>query len=164
MAIASKKPVASSSDFAAAPEAKVETVIDAVPASVEQMQENVRKAVEKGVADTRAAYAKARTAAEEATGALESSYTTATQGVVAFNTKALDALRANAEANFDFVKAVINAKSVSEFVTLQSEHASKQVEAIKVQAKEITALAQKIAAESAEPIKSQVAKTFSLSA
>jgi len=28
-------------------------------------------------------------------------------------TKALDALRANAEANFDFVKAVINAKSVS---------------------------------------------------
>jgi phasin len=164
MAVASKKPVASSPDFAVLPEAKVETVIDAVPASVGQMQENIRKAVEKGVADTRAAYEKAKTAAEEATGALETSYSTATKGVVAFNTKALDALRANAEANFDFVKAVINARSVSEFVTLQSEHASKQVEAINAQAKEIAALAQKIAAESVEPIKSQVAKTFSLSA
>ncbi len=165
MAVASKKPASTTTaDVAALPEAKIETVVEAVPASIDQMQENVRKAVEKGVADTRAAYAKAKTAAEEATEALESSYSTATKGVVAFNTKALDALRANAEANFDFVKAVINAKSVSEFVTLQSEHASKQVEAINAQAKEITALAQKIAAELVEPIKSQVAKTFSLSA
>jgi len=164
MAVASKKPSSSTVDFTALPQAKIETAVEAVPASIDQMQENVRKAVEKGVADTRAAYAKAKTAAEEATGALESSYSTATKGVAAFNTKALDALRANAEANFDFVKAVINAKSVSEFVTLQSEHASRQVEAINTQAKEITALAQKIAAESVEPIKSQVAKTFSLSA
>jgi phasin len=162
MAVASKKSASSTADVAALPEAKVEAVVEAVPASVGQMQENVRRAVEKGVADTRAAYAKAKTAAEEATEALESSYSTATKGAVAFNTKALDALRANAEANFDFVKAVINAKSVSEFVTLQSEHASKQVEAINVQAKEIAALAQKIAAESVAPIKSQVAKTFSL--
>jgi phasin len=164
MAVASKKSASSIADVAALPEARIEKVVEAVPASVGQMQENVRKAVEKGVADTRAAYAKARTAAEEATGALESSYSTAAKGAVAFNTKALEALRANAEANFDFVKAVINARSVSEFVTLQSEHASKQVEAINAQAKEIAALAQRVAAESIEPIKSQVAKTFSLSA
>jgi phasin len=164
MAVASKKSASSIADVAALPEARIEKVVEAVPASVGQMQENFRRAVEKGVADTRAAYAKARTAAEEATGALESSYSTAAKGAVAFNTKALEALRANAEANFDFVKAVINARSVSEFVTLQSEHASKQVEAINAQAKEIAALAQKVAAESIEPIKSQVAKTFSLSA
>jgi phasin len=164
MAVASKKSTSSTADLAALPEARIETVVESVPASVDQLQEHVRKAVEKGVADTRVAYARVKTAAEEATEALESSYSTATKGVVAFNTKALDALRANAEANFDFVKAVINAKSVSEFITLQSEHASKQVEAINVQAKEIAALAQKIAVESVEPIKSQVARTFRLSA
>jgi phasin len=164
MAVASKKPASSTAELAAAPEAKIETAVESAPASVGEMQENVRKAVEKGVADTRAAYAKVKTAAEEATGALETSYSTATKGVVAFNTKALDALRANAEANFDFVKAAINAKTVSELVTLQSEHASKQVEAINAQAKEIAALARQIAVESVEPIKSQVAKTFSLPA
>jgi len=172
MAVASKKTASAGAE--ALPESKVETVVEtvpapvaapapvAVPAPVAAMQENVRKAVEKGVADTRAAYAKAKTAAEEATGALESSYSTAAKGVVEFNTKALDALRATAEANFDFIKAVINAKSVSELVTLQSEHASKQVVSINAQAKEIAALAHKIAAESVAPIKSQVAKTFKL--
>ena len=94
------------------------------------MQDSVRKAVEKGVVETRAAYAKAKTAAEEATGAFEASYSNAAKGVIAFNTKAIEALRANAEANFDFIKSVIVAKSVSEFVALQSEHARKQAEAI----------------------------------
>jgi phasin len=169
MAVASKKTASVVAGAEALPEPKVETVVETVPAPVVAMpapvaaiQENVRKAVEKSVADTRAAYAKAKSAAEEATGALESSYSTAAKGVVEFNTKTLEALRATAEANFDFVKAVINAKSVSEFVTLQSEHARKQVETISAQAKEIAALAQKIAAESVEPIKSQVAKTFKL--
>jgi len=135
---------------------------EAVSAPVAELQENVRKVVEKGLAETRAAYAKAKAAAEEATSALETSYSTATKGVVAFNTKALDALRANAEANFDFLKSVVSAKSVSEFVTLQSEHTRKQVEAISAQTKEIAALAQKVANDTAEPIKSQVAKTFKL--
>lgn len=164
MAVASKKSAPSIAHVAPAPEVPIEKVVEAAPAAIDQMQENVRKAVEKSVADTRAAFAKVKTAADEATGALESSYSTASKGVVTFNTKTLDVLRANAEANFDFVKAVINARSVSEFVTLQSEHASKQIEAMNAQVKEIASLAQKIAADSVEPIKSQVAKTFRLSA
>ena len=140
----------------------VEKVAEAISAPATEMQANVRKAVEKGVADTRAAYANAKTAAEEATGAFAESYSTAAKGVVAFNAKALEALRVNAEANFDFVKSVIGAKSVSEFVALQSEHARKQVETISAQAKEIAALAQKVTSESAAPIKSQVARTFKL--
>jgi phasin len=141
---------------------KFEKAAEAVSAPIAEMQENVRKAVEKGVSDTRAAYAKAKAAAEEAAGALEASYSTAAKGLVEFNAKALEALRVNAEANFDFIKSVISAKSVSEFVTLQSEHASKQAEAISAQAKEIAALAQKVATESAEPIKSHVAKTLKM--
>jgi phasin len=143
-------------------ESKIEKTVEAISAPVAEVQENVRKAIEKSVADTRAAYAKAKTAAEEATGALESSYSTAAKGIIEFNTKALEALRANAEANFDFIKSVIGAKSVSEFVTLQSEHAKKQADAISAQAKDFAALARKVATESAEQIKSQVAKTLKL--
>jgi len=144
------------------PEAKFEKAAEAIAAPATEMQANVRKAVEKGVADTRAAYAKAKAAAEEATSAFEASYSTAAKGLVEFNGKALEALRVNAEANFAFLKSVIGAKSVSEFVALQGEHARKQVETIGAQAKEITALAQKVATESAEPIKSQVARTLKL--
>jgi phasin len=143
-------------------EPKIERAVETISAPAIEMQENVREAVEKGATDTRAAYAKAKTAAEEAGSALEASYSTASKGVVEFNTKALEAFRAHAEANFDFAKSVINAKSVSELVALQSEHARKQTEAISAQIKEIAALAQKIATDSAEPIKNQVARTFKL--
>ncbi len=143
-------------------EPKIEKTVEAFSAPVDEIQESVRKALEKGVADTRAAYAKAKAAAEETSGALESSCATAAKGVIEFNAKALDALRANAEANFDFLKSVISVKSVPEFVALQSEHARQQAEAIAAQAKEIAALSQKVATESVEPIKTQFAKTFKL--
>jgi phasin len=158
----SPSPVAVIDEVAAPKFEKVVEAIEAVSAPTSEIQENVRKAVEKGVADTRAAYAKAKIAAEEATGAIEASYSTVAKGIIEFNTKTLEALRVNAEANFDFIKSVIGAKSVSEFVALQSEHARKQTETISAQAKEIAALAQKVASESAEPIKSQVAKTLKL--
>jgi len=163
MAVAVKKPITlASAPVPAISAPTVEKVAETVSAPVAEIQQTVRKAFEKGVVETRAAYAKAKAAAEETSGAFETSATTAAKGVVEFNTKALDVLRANAEANFDFFKAVIGVKSLSELVTLQTEHVRKQGEAVSAQAKEISALGQKIAAASVEPIKSQVAKTFKL--
>jgi phasin len=146
----------------ALPEPQIEKSVVAFSAPTAEIQDTVRKAFEKGVADTRAAYARAKTAAEETSGALETSCATAAKGIVEFNGKALDALRANAEANFDFIKSVIGVKSVPEFITLQSEHARRQAEAIAAQAKEIATLSQKVAAESVEPLKTQFAKTFKI--
>jgi phasin len=163
MATPLKKPAAPVTAPAALPlVAATEKVSESFSAPVGDIQENVRKALEKGVVETRAAYSKAKAAAEETSGALEASCATAAKGVVEFNAKALEALRLNAEANFDFLKSIIGVKSISEFVTLQSDHTRKQAEAIAAQAKEIAALSQKIAAASAEPIKSQFSKTFKL--
>ena len=159
---ASSSPAESPTETKIEKVAEVEKAAESISAPLADVQDSVRKVVEKSVADTRVAYAKAKAAAEEATGALESSCSTAAKGIVELNAKALEALRVNAEANFDFLKSVIGAKSVSEFVTLQSEHVRKQAEAISAQAKEMSALSQKVATESAEPIKSQVAKTFKL--
>jgi phasin len=140
---------------------------EGAPAGLEMptaLQETLRQAVEKGLAESRAAYARIKEAADEATFALESSVANASQGVIDFNTKALDVLRANFDAGVDFAKAAINSKSVGELVSLHSDHASKQVEALAAQAKEFGDLAQKIAVDTATPIKTQIAKTFKLSA
>jgi phasin len=129
---------------------------------VAEMQQSVRAALEKGVIDSRAAFAKARTSADEAASALELSFNAARHGVIALNAKALEAMRTNAEANFDFMKASFAAKSLSDLVALQSEFARKQVEAMTGQAKDIGALAQKTMQDTFEPITGQVAKSFKI--
>lgn len=139
------------------------TRIAAPTAPTAGLQETLRQAVEKGLAESRAAYSRVKEAADEATIALETSVTNATSGLIDFNTKALDALRANFDASIDFAKAAINIKTIGEFVSLNSDHVSKQAEALTAQAKEFHALAQKVAVETAAPIKNQVARIFGLS-
>jgi hypothetical protein len=69
--------------------------------------------------------------------------------------------RVNTNAAFDFAGEVMAAKTLSEVVELTSAHARKQFEALTQQSKELNALAQKVATETAEPIKSGVNKAFS---
>ncbi len=142
--------------------ADVAKAFEAPVASLTELQGNLRSVVEKGLTESRAAYFKAKSAADEAAGALESSYAAAKAGVVAINAKALEALRANVDANFDFVKSALAVKNVADLVALQGEFARKQIDAIAGQSKEIGALAQKLASQTAEPIKEQVAKTFKI--
>lgn len=130
--------------------------------SLTELQGNLRSVVEKGLSNSREAYAKAKSAADETASAVESSFALAKAGVSAINAKALEALRANIEANFDFIKSALAVKNVADYVALNGEFARKQIDAITEQTKEIGALAQKVAAETAEPIKEQVAKTFKI--
>lgn len=129
---------------------------------VAEIQQSVRAAVEKGVIESRAAFAKAKTSVDEAASAIEVSFTAAKEGVIAINSKAFAALRANAESNFDHLKASFEAKSLSDLVALQSDYARKQVESMTAQAKEFGVLAQKTLTETVEPIKEQVAKSFKI--
>jgi phasin len=124
--------------------------------------ENVRTLVEKGLVDARARYSQAKVAAEEASAAVEASYGAARDGVVAFNLKAIDAIKADADANFDLLRSLATAKSASELVTLQTEFARKRFEAATARSKELAEFARKVADEAAAPIKAQVAKTFKI--
>ena len=134
----------------------------AAPASVVDMQEKVRSMLEKGLIETRATYSKAKTAADEASNAVETSYANAKSGIVEMNVKALEALRASADANFDFLKSIFNVRSAADFVSLQTEFTRKQVEMLTGQTKELGALAQKVANDTVEPLKAQAAKTFQI--
>ena len=129
----------------------------AVP--VEEIQQSFRSALEKSVVKSRAAFAKAKTAADEAASAFEVCFAAAKDGALAVNAKTFEALRVNADANFDFLKSVFAAKSLSDVIALQTEFARKQVETMTSQTKDIGALTQKAMADAVEPIKEQVAKS-----
>jgi phasin len=154
------EPVAALVPVAAAPLKAAEKVREDAVASLGAFQDKVRAMIEKGLTDTRSSYAKAKSVADEATSAFEASYSTAKSGVAEINAKALEALRVNVEANFDFMKSIIGVKSMADYVTLHTEFARKQVEMMSGTSKEFGALAKKVAEQSVEPIKAQVAKSF----
>jgi phasin len=108
------------------------------------------------------AYARLKTAAEETTDVLEDTYATASKGATEFNLKALEALRTNVNASFDYTRELIASKSLAEAVELSASHMRKQFETLSGQAKTLSTLVQKIATDAAEPIKSGMAKTMKM--
>jgi len=137
-----------------------EAQLAAAPAA--EIQQSLRGALEKGVVESRAAFTKARIAADETASAFEVSFAAAKDGALAMNAKAFEALRANADAGFDFLKAVVAVKSLPDLVTLQTEFARKQVETITSQTKDFGALAQKAMTDAVEPLKEQAARSFKI--
>ncbi len=119
-----------------------------------------REFAEKGVAQAKEAYEKVKAAAEEATDVLEDTYSTAAKGAADYNLKVIEAARTNTNAAFDYARELLDVKSLSEAVEISTSHARKQFEALSEQAKELASLAQKVAAESAEPIKTGMSKAF----
>jgi phasin len=120
-----------------------------------------REIAEKSVSQAKETYEKMKSAAEEATDVLEDTYATATKGVSDYGLKWIDAARENTNATFDFYTDLMTVKSFSEVVELSTAHARKQFEALTAQTKDLAALAQKVATDTAEPIKGSVTKAFS---
>jgi phasin len=126
-----------------------------------EMPAAFREFAERGVAQAKDTYEKMKAAAEEATDVLETTYSTATKGASDYGLKMIEAARVNTNAAFDFAGELMAAKTLSEMVELSSTHARKQFETLTQQSKELSALAQKVATETAEPIKSGVSKALS---
>lgn len=124
--------------------------------------EAMREFAEKGVQQAKDTYAKFKSAAEETTDRLEDSYARATKGAAEFNTKALEAMRVNFNAAFDFTHQLLTTRDLTEAFELSSSHMRKQFETLSAQAKDLTAVAQKVAADAVEPIKAGVAKSMSV--
>jgi phasin len=119
-----------------------------------------REFAEKGVAQTKEAYEKMKAAAEENTVMLETVYTTASKGATDYGLKVIEIARTNTDSMFDFVEAMFGVKTPSEFVELSTKHAREHFETLTGQGKELAGLAQKVATETAEPIKSGVSKAM----
>lgn len=142
------------------PQVDVAKAIETVAAPARELQETVREAAEKGVEETRAAFARAKLVAEEATDSLEQSAKTAAESLLAFNHKLVDAMRANSDAGFDFVKALLGAKSWSQAIELNTAFTRQQFDAINAQGKDLAAFAQQAATEACAPLKDSFSKAF----
>jgi phasin len=125
-----------------------------------EVPEMVRDFAEKSVQQAKDVYARIKSAAEETTDVLEDTYTSATKGATEFNLKALEALRANVNASFDYTRELLGSKTLAEAVELSAVHARKQFESLSAQTKSLSTLAQKVATETAEPIKAGMSKTM----
>jgi len=125
-----------------------------------EMPAAFREMAERGVAQAKDTYEKMKAAAEEATDVLETTYSTATKGASDYGLKVIEVARNNTNAAFDFAGEIMAAKTVSEIAELMNAHARKQFELLTQQSKELSALAQKVATETAEPIKSGLNKAF----
>jgi phasin len=126
-----------------------------------EMPAAFREFAERGVAQAKDTYEKMKAAAEEATDMLETTYSTASKGSSDYGLKVIEAARVNTNAAFDFFSEMITAKSLSEVIELSSAHTRKQFETLTKQSKELGTLAQKVATETAEPIKSGINKALS---
>jgi phasin len=119
-----------------------------------------REIAEKSVSQAKEHYEKMKSAAEDATDVLEDTYATATKGAADYGAKLIETARVNTNAAFDFYSELMTVKSLSEMVELSTAHVRKQFETVTGQTKELTALAQKVTTETAEPIKESVTKVF----
>jgi phasin len=101
----------------------------------------VRENLEKGIA-----------AAEQSARGVEQGYSIAAENIRDFNLRLIEMAQANATATLEFVQQISTAKGPSEAIELWSSYARRQFETLTDQSKELTALGQKIATSSAEPI------------
>jgi phasin len=115
-----------------------------------------REFAEKGIAQAKENYEKVKSVAEEATDVLEDTYSTASKGCASYGLKVIETTRANSDAAFDLMSELMTAKSYSEMVELYSAYLRKQFDALVTQAKELSEHAQKVAADTAEPIKESI--------
>lgn len=122
--------------------------------------ESVRALAEKTVNQTREAYERSKDAMEGSIEAMERSFDAAGQGATAFNRKLIDIAQRNLNSGFDLAKSLAGAKNVAEIVELQSAFIRNQFDVLSSQASEIRALTTKIAADTSEPIKDQVSRSF----
>ncbi|MBC2858114.1 phasin [Stappia sp. 28M-7] len=117
-----------------------------------------REMAEKSIEQAREAYAKLKTAAEDATDLIEDGFETTRRSVLDFNHKAVDAARANTDATFQFVKDLFEVKTLAEVIELQTSFARAQFDAFGAQAKDMQELSTKLAGEMNDTFKGAVEK------
>ena len=125
-----------------------------------EVPEQMRAFAEKGVSQARENYAKFKDVAESHNGTVEAVFTCASKGASEYTAKLVEFMKANSNAQLDFAQQLFGAKSPTEALELWTGHTRHQLETFQSQAKELVELTQRVAAETAEPIKAGAAKFY----
>lgn len=123
------------------------------------MTENaVRNLTEKPIAYAKDAVEESTLAADQAFKAVEQAHAKAAKSAADLNLHFIAIARANMDGAFDFAQQLMSVKSPSELFELSAAHARKQFEVLSEQIKQLSALVQKVATDSAQPLQSGTTK------
>ena len=125
-----------------------------------QATDQFRVFAEKGVEQSKEAYAKLKTGAEEAQKVAEATFEQAKSASTELSLKSIAAMRAAAEANFAHLEAVMGVKSLSELIELQTSFLRKGVEMMVEQSKDFQAASTKAAEDVSKPVKAALEKSM----
>jgi phasin len=132
-------------------------------AKTDAMQ-TLRETAENSSAQVKQGIEKITAATLETNAALKNCCSTALLGAQDYNLKVIEFAQNNSQAALGFVQKLPGVKSPSEFVDLSTEFSRRQLETLTEQAKELAALAEKVALATTEPLKTGVTKAFSQAA
>ncbi|RWX61011.1 phasin [Mesorhizobium sp. M2A.F.Ca.ET.039.01.1.1] len=122
--------------------------------------EQVRAVVDQGLEQSKQALSKLSSAAETTQRAFESTFETATTTGNEVSLKMIAALRANTEAGFTHLEALVAVKSLSEFIELQTAFLREQVEKFAEQAKGFQVVMMRASEDMSKPIKDAFEKAL----
>ncbi|MBB4368872.1 phasin [Bradyrhizobium sp. cir1] len=108
---------------------------------------------EQGATRAQANFAKVRATSEEVTAALCDACSTNAKRAADYGIKLIEISHINTTSTLDFVSQLADARSFADLVNLSTAHSRKTFEATSAQNRELWDLAQKVAIETAEPIK-----------
>ena len=103
---------------------------------------------------------KIKAASGEMADALRETYSTNAKASADYGVKVIEISSVNTNSAFDFLTSLIGTKSVSEIMTLSAGQARKTFEVASAQNMELWGLAQKVATETAEPVKKSVSRVL----
>jgi phasin len=111
-----------------------------------------RELADKDVAQAKKNYERMiQTIGNEMTAILEKAFSNA-KGVADYNLKLFEMARAHTCAVLDFARKLVTSKSLSEVIEFSTAHARDQFDTVSAQNKELLALTQKVAIETAESV------------
>jgi phasin len=116
------------------------------------------QAMREATTQAKESYERMSAATQETSSAVQDAYSTAAQGAMNWNAKAIEFARLNSNATFDYATRLLGMKSPSEFLEVTTQHARKQFAVLSEQAKELTVLGQKTLRAAAEPFQAGAAR------
>jgi phasin len=108
---------------------------------------------EQGAVRAKETCEKMKAASGEIADILRETYSTNAKGAADYGAKVIEISSTNTSSGFDFLTHLMGTKSLSEIMQLSATQSRKNFEVTSAQNKELWELAQKVATETAEPIK-----------
>ncbi len=125
-----------------------------------RIPDQVQAIAEDSVSKARETYGKFTTVAKDNAKVLEDVFAAAQAGAKSIGDKVLKNTETNTEAAFDAAQALARAKTLPEFLRLQTQFVQQQMTTAGAQSKELFELSTKIAQQTFESLNSAASKSF----